>query len=480
MRNFILCALLAVAASACTQTPYFEGAFGYAPIYPDYIDVTVPATIAPLNFIYTTEDAQDNITTISCAGSSFTFRGREVEWKEKQWRKLISGAAGGGEILVKSSSPDTSWVIHVSPDPIDFGITYRLISPGYETAGFMGIYQRDLSSFDETACITDTQFDGCINCHCFNQCDPDDFSLHVRGGHSATVIRKDGSMKAFSTTTDSTLAACVYPYWHPSGDYIAYSTNETRQCFYFKTGKPLDVYDMASDLQVYDIRNNKLIVSESIKSEEIWQNYPAFSPDGKTLYFCACPAREIPAERALTQYDLCSVSFDPETGTIGREVTTLVNASAIGKDIAFPRPSYDGKYLMYTLFDNTGFPIWHDESDLWILDLATGETRPAEKANSDGPDGYHSWSSNSKWFVFGSRRDDGRYTRAYIGHIGEDGVCDKAFMLPQQHPLQYYAVHNRSFNLPEFVTGPVNLDKVEMEKVVTSDERTPFGFRRSD
>lgn len=480
MKKISILTAVLTALCSCTQTPFFGDAYGIRPIYPDYIDVTVPASVAPLNFVYTIEGADDAVTEFTCGDYSCTIRGRDVEWNERKWRKLLGRAAGGGDISVRSSVLDSVWTIHVSPDPIDYGIAYRLISPGYETAGAMGIYERDLGSFTERSILTDTQFDCCMNCHTFNRCSPDDLSLHIRGGHSATLLRVGGELEAFTTSTDSTLGYCAYPYWHPSGRYIAYSTNATRQCFYMAQGRLLDVYDEKSDLQIYDIAENCLISAPSIKSAENWENYPAFSPDGKTLYFCSCPAVKIPEERDRTQYDLCSVSFDPETGTIGKEIDTLVYASAIGKNVAFPRPSYDGRYLMYTLFDCTCFPIWHDEADLWMLDLQSGETWPSEAANSDRPESYHSWSSNSRWIVFSSRRDDGRFTRAYIAHVDENGVCTKAFMLPQRHPLQYYSVHNRSFNLPEFITGPVNLDKLTAEKTVTSPERTTFSFRWSD
>lgn len=480
MKHKAILILFAAALTSCVQTPYFGDAYGVRPIYPDYINVTIPPDIAPLNFVYTIENAEDAVTTFTCGSETVTIKGREVEWKMKKWRKLLSEASFGGVIDVKSSVTDTIWHIYVSPDTIDYGIAYRLISPGYETAGFMGIFERDLSSFKEKSILVDTQFDCCMNCHSFNQCDPNDLSLHIRGGHSATIIRKDGKQKAFSTNTDSTLAACVYPYWHPSGNYIAYSTNETRQCFYIKKGQILEVYDLESDLQIYDIRNNCLICSPSIKSKDNWENYPAFSPDGRSLYFCTCPAVTIPGELEKTKYNLCRVSFDSETGTIGNDIDTIVNAAAIGKDIAFPRPSYDGKYLMYTLFDRTGFPIWHKESDLWLVNLQSGETFPCEGANSDGAESYHTWSSNSRWVVFSSRRDDNRYTRAYIAHIDAEGNCSKAFMLPQEHPLQFYSVRNLSFNLPEFITGPVNLNKLESEKIIMSPERTPFSFRWSE
>lgn len=477
--KILLLAILLVTLASCSNDRQENYPYTVTPIYPDYIGVTIPRTIAPLNFAYTIDGADDCVTTFSCGTQSVTFHGPEVEWKEKQWHKLLEELPDGGDIIVRSSVPDTIWTIHVSPDPIDFGLAYRLVSPGYETAGYMGIFERDLSSFKEKGILENTQFDCCMNCHSFNRCSPEDLSLHIRGGHAATIIRKDGVFTAYDTKTDSTLAACVYPYWHPSGDYIAYSTNETRQCFHIATNHILDVYDIASDLQVYDIRNNSLISGPSVKSDSIFENYPAFSTDGKWLYFCSCPARDIPKELAETKYNLCRVSFDATTGTIGTEIETLVDARSIGKNIAFPRPSYDGRFVMYTLFDSTAFPIWHDEADLWILNLESGETYPAEGANSDGPESYHSWSSNSRWFVFGSRRDDGRFTRAYIGHIDESGNCSKAFMLPQRHPLRYYSMHARSFNLPEFITGQVNLDRKEAQQAVLSDKRIVFKYRTS-
>jgi hypothetical protein len=53
-------------------------------------------------------------------------------------------------------------------------------------------------------------------------------------------------------------------------------------------------------------------------------------------------------------------------------------------------------------------------------------------------------------------------------------------MLLQKHPLHYYSYQNRSYNVPEVVTGPVELDRVEAEKKINSTERVQFGFRMSE
>ena len=464
--------------ASCYRFDPKEAHYTDGPIWPDYMDVTIPANIAPLNFCYTADNGPVPVTTFSCADVSITIKGREVVWKKSQWKRLLE-AAKGGSITVTSSTLQNQWNIYVSEDEIDYGINYRLIAPGYEVYSKMGIHERCLSSYKEKALLENTQFDGCVNCHAYNRGNPDSYSLHIRGSHGATLLNLEGEMAAYNTKTDSTLGFCVYPYWHPDGEYIAYSSNSTRQGFHVLPEKLIEVFDLDSDLQVYDIRNNTLISAASIKDRNIWETFPAFSADGKTLYFCAATPRPIPAEVDQIRYNLCSVDFYPATGTIGSSIDTLVFAEGMGKSVSFPKPSYDGKFIVYTLSDYGNFSIWHHEADLWILDLATGESRPMDKANSHDTESYHSWSSNSRWLMFSSRRDDGLYTRPYFTHIDENGQEGKAFMLPQKHPLHYYSNHNRSYNVPEFVTGPVKLDRTDAEKMINAAERKQFGFRMS-
>lgn len=474
---YILLGILMI--SSCYRFDPAEARYTDGPVWPDYMDVTVPVGIAPLNFCYTAAEGPVPVTTFSHGDMSISIKGREVVWKDKEWKKLLE-AAKGGDIIVKSSVLPEAWTIHVSEDEIDYGINYRLIAPGYEVYSKMGIYERDLSNYKERALIENTQFDGCVNCHAYNRGNPDDFSLHIRGSHGATLLNIGGEMAAYNTKTDSTLGFCVYPYWHPGGDYIAYSSNNTRQGFHVLPDKLIEVFDLDSDLQVYDIRNNTLITSASIKKTDVWETFPAFSADGKTLYFCAATPRPIPAEVDQIRYNLCSVDFDPATGTVGSKVDTLIFAEEAGKSVSFPKPSYDGKFLVYTLSDYGNFSIWHHEADLWIMDLETGQTRPMDKINSNDTESYHSWSSNSRWMMFSSRRDDGLYTRPFFTHIDEDGQESKPFILPQKHPLHYYNYQNRSYNVPEFVTGPVGLDRTNAEELINSDERVQFGFRMSE
>ena len=488
MKRSVLPALLAVLVwASCTPQPHGAVSRGNLPdIYPDYIGVTIPQSIAPLDFTLRGADAL-SVRISAPGGEKLSSGGRDAtRINMRKWKKLLAAAVGDSLKVEVSGLLDGKWEsftpfgIFVSPDPIDYGLNYRLLEPGYEIYSHMGIYERDLSSFRQRAILENTQFDGCVNCHAYNRGNPDSMSLHIRGSHGATLLKFGDQLKAYNTKTDSTLGFCVYPYWHPSGRYIAYSTNNTRQGFHVQKDKIIEVFDLDSDLQIYDVRKNELISAPQVKQPGVWESFPVFSADGRTLYYTAAVKVQIPGELTSSHYNLMKVSFDPETGAIGSDVEILVNAAQMSKSVCFPRPSYDGRYLMYTLCDYGTFPIWHHESDLWLLDLETGETRSLDGVNSPDTDSYHNWSSNSRWFVFSSRRDDGLFTRLYISHFDREGNASKPFMLPQRNPRNYYEDLWRSYNVPEFVTGPVQFDRISAQKAINSPGRVPFGFRWSD
>ena len=451
-------------------------------IFPDYRDVTVPATIAPLNFTIDNA-ARLDVTLKGDDSTKLHVNGPTAQFPEKAWRKILAANKGASIEVDTYGLVDGQWQqftpfrIYVSEDPIDWGLAYRLILPSYEGMGKVGIYERDLSSYRQTELISTEEVNGCINCHAFNQCDPKDLSLHVRGSHGATLIRQDARLKAFTTKTDSTISSCVYPYWHPSGNYIAYSNNTTRQGFYQRAENILEVFDYASDIVVYDIRNNRLLSCPLLKGDDAWETFPAFSSDGRTLYFCRALPKSIPEQLGEIRYDLCSIAFDPGTGSFGDHIDTLIPASQAGFSVAFPRPSFDGKFLMYTASSFGNFLIWHNDADLLLLNLETGESSSLPGVNNpDAAESYHNWSSNSRWFVFGTRRDDRTHTRAYICHIDADGVPGKPFMLPQKDPRAFYDAMLMSYNIPEFVTQPVDLNSHKAWRLLKRGKKESFRY----
>ncbi len=91
------------------------------------------------------------------------------------------------------------------------------------------------------------------------------------------------------------------------------------------------------------------------------------------------------------------------------------------------------------------------------MDLRSGQEIPMTGVNSDVSDTYHSWSSNSRWFVFASKREDGQYGKPLICRIDENGVCSRPFLLPQRDPFHYERIL-KSYNIPDLGKNPAPYD----------------------
>ena len=61
-------------------------------IYPDYMGVTIPFNIAPLNFHYTSKGIRKAQTTVRYDGTVVQFSGKNIVWDLDQWKDLISSA----------------------------------------------------------------------------------------------------------------------------------------------------------------------------------------------------------------------------------------------------------------------------------------------------------------------------------------------------------------------------------------------------
>ena len=429
-------------------------------IFPDYIGVTVPVNIAPLNFMM---EGVEHIQAV------FRIDGKEqtvvcgnegvVDIPLDEWRDMMSKAAGS-KIDVEVSAwndanPDgiryKAFAINVSKDEIDPWIAYRLIEPGYEAWRYMGIYQRELSSYDEFEIVSNkTTKSACVNCHHFDNRSAKRMLFHARGKNGGTIFLENG--KTHKVKPESKI---VYPAWHPEGRYIAFSSNDTHQVFYGQGRQPIEVYDKSSDIVVYDTQENKVINDSRFIGEEYMETFPGWSPDGKSLYFCSGATKKMPAERKELHYSILRVGFDSNSGKLGEAIDTVYNARTQGGSASFPRVSPDGKYLLFTLSDFGTFPIWHNEADLKMIDLHTGTSVDIDVWNdNDNTESYHSWSNNGRWVMFSSRRLDGRYTRLFIAGLDKNGKPRKPFLLPQKDPRQN-TLRLKSYNIPEFMDGKV-------------------------
>lgn len=424
-------ALIAALLHSCSGAPSKSiRSDSYPDIIPDYIGVTIPEGLAPLSF-----EMAD--------GSKCRYEkereGDTLWYTVKSWRK--------GD---KAATLHKPFPVYISEDPIDPYIAYRLIEPGYESWRNIVLAQRELSSYKESRMVSNRANDGgCVNCHTFDGGNPGRMLFHARGAKGGTIFIEGDELRLINLTQVGPKRQGVYPAWHPSGRYVVFSSNDTRQCFTINEFQPIEVYDNFSDMILMDLQTDSVTLIPQLSLESQMETFPAWSEDGSTLYFCSAAAVEYVANnRGKVHYRLMSIGFE-DGEFVGEPVELFGDDSC---SVSFPRVN-DG----YVLFTHTGFgtfPIWHDEADLWMYNIETEEAFPAEILNSDKAESYHSWSSNGKWVLFGSRRLDGRYTRVYIAHYQGNGEFDKPFLLPQKK-FKHNTLRLKSYNAPEFIKGEV-------------------------
>ena len=453
-------------------------------IYPEYADVTIPVNIAPLSFELLPK-VDEAVIRYSAEGSEIVCGGVKACPDIEEWHALTSSAKGKDITVEVFASKDGQWhrfqpfFLHVSPDSIDPYLSYRLISPSYVSYEELTLNQRCLENYDEQVMVDNmlcsTESGGqCVNCHNFQQYNPDRMQFHARQAHGGTVIIYDGKAEKINIHGDSLISSGVYPSWHPTLPLIAYSTNKTMQSFHTSDINKIEVLDSESDLILYDVEHHEVgKISHEPNELEI---FPFWAPDGKTLYFCSAhfeyendtvDLSEITMRAKEVKYNIYRMAFDPATKTFGpREL--VFDAAAEGKSATLPRISPDGRWLLFTLGEWGCFHIWHRDADLWMIDLQNGEVKSMDALNSDNTESYHSWSSNGRWVVFSSRRNDGVFTRPFIAHVDAQGRASKPFELPSENP-DYHQQLIKSYNVPELMRGPVTFTPQQMADILKGE-----------
>ncbi len=507
-------------------------------IYPDYVGVTVPLNIAPLHFhIDHDAEATDFVTRVTAGDEEWTFGGEDVRPGLKRWHAMVDKAlTADGRLKVEVfTKQQEQWQrmkpfdIFVCKDSIDPYISYRLISPSYVTYEDLTLNQRCLETFDESLIygnmINGDEHNGqCINCHHVQAYDPQRLQFHVRQYLGGTVIAYDGQLQKVNLKTDSTLSAGVYPSWHPTKPWIVYSTNSTGQSFHTRDVQKIEVQDTKSCLIFYDLENNT--VTPITRDTTDLDCFPFWSPDGRYIYYVSAHWQrrdtvnidfELIKNYKEVQYNLYRMAFDEQTRSFGPR-QLVYDAVGRNRSVTLPRISPDGRWLMFTQGKFGVFHIWHNDADLFLLDLkkevpvpepiaytsyspdnlpegvlpptanniereeaadslreAAGARYPLpeniraiDELNSPDVESYHSWSSNGAWVIFSSRRTDGNFTRPFIAHFDGNGHFTRPFELPQDNP-QYHREFLRSYNIPEFMSGPVTIRPQEFADIIKKD-----------
>lgn len=445
----------------------------YPKLFPDYTGIVVPSNLAPINFeiketgeSYMVRISGENGPEISVYGQTAMIRIPQKKWKSLLEQNLNDSISL--EVYVKQRDlwrKFKTFRIFVSKDRIDPFVFYRDIVPTNGLWNKMYMHQRNLADFTETELYNNHRTDhNCMNCHTFNKNNPDQMLFHVRGKHGGTIFYDKGKLTKVNLKTSKKLPAGAYCSWHPSGKLVAFAVNVIKQNYYLSgyNKKMKEVFDLKSDLIFYDVEKNVVFTFPQISSLAR-ENLPCWSPDGKYLYYTQAKEYVEGAPNETNLYSLMRVSYDLEKNVLGKP-EVILSEEVTKKSVAFPTISPDGRYMLFCMVDFGYFPINNKTSDLYLMDMQTHQYYKPD-INSDESESYVSWSSNSRWFVFSSRRMDGVTSKPYFCHVSSYDKLSKPFVLPQEDPACYKTDH-RNFTRPELIKARFKPDFRDLKKVI--------------
>lgn len=442
-----------------------------AHIQPDYQGLVVPPNIAPLNFVIR-EDGQHFLVKLrGPAGEAIEVLSRSpvIQIPPRPWRRLLAANRGGDLQCDVYAEVDGQWrqyqplVNHVAADAIDEYLMYRSIAPVHNQWHGMALVQRNLTNFEQRVVLDgQTLGDACINCHSVAGNAPQPMLIAIRSrvvGNAALLVDGDRVTKLGTPFG--------YTAWHPSGRLAAYSTNKVRQFFHAAGAQVRDVVDLESALAYFRVDACQSKRVPGAADAQQLATYPAWSPDGRYLYYCRAPLlwtdREAsPPERyAEVRYDLLRIAYDLDADRWGVP-EMILSSQETGLSILLPRLSPDGRCLLFCMCRYGCFPAFQPTSDLYLLDLEQG--RHAKLAiNSEFSESWHSWSSNSRWIAFSSKRGDGTFTRCYLSFVDQAGQAHKPFVVPLSDPEAYDSLLTTT-SVPELLASPVSISAADLAR----------------
>jgi len=443
---------------------------------PDYTDCVIPPNIAPLNFVVEEPGTRYCVRLAAGEGEEIVVAGRssDIVIPERQWHRLLDAHRGQAlDLDVCVEGPGGRWARYdrvrnmIAREEIDRYLVRRVIDPAYNYWGDIAICERDLQGYGERTVLHNRPVgSSCLNCHSFRSNHTDRMTIGIRGPAygSGTAFSCDGSAAKLATKFG-------YTAWHPSGRLAVYTDTEVRQFFHAARAEVRDVVDLKSDLAYYDLAANAVKTAPGIADPARLETYPTWSPDGRYLYFCSAPllwaarGKVPPDGYEQSRYDLRRISYDVASDRWGQPETVL-SAERTRRSLLLPRVSPDGRFLLFCMCDYGCFPIYQPSSDLYMMDLGSGRYRKLG-INSDRSEAWHSWSSNSRWIAFSSKRRDGLFTRTYLSYVDERGQAHKAFIVPQRDP-RFYDSFLKTYSVPELVVEPVRPGMRQLAEAVRS------------
>ena len=436
--------------------------------------------IAPLNFLILEKGSRFFVRIQGRQGRPIEIRSTKpsIVIRQKPWQTLLHDNQNGPLFFDVCVFDKTGWnkfrtfTDTVAKEPVDPYIVYRKINLCVRWMN-MGIFERQTETFSERPLLTTEDIPGsCMNCHRFQRNDPHRMIMQIRSSKFGTPMLVSGlaggqGVTAVNTKTAYCSGKAGFTAWHPVTGSIVFSLNSFTMLYHTAAREVRDVFDRSSDLALYLPEAGRVTSDSTIADPHRMETWPEWSPDGNWLYFCSAPQVQ-KKQYEKVRCDLMRISYTCASNTWG-QLDTVLTAEKAGGSITQPRFSPDGRYCMFTVSPYSDFPIHQALSSLYMMSMKSGEVRKLE-VSGEYCDAWHCWSSNSRWVVFTSKRMDGRFARPFFSYIDENGRAHKPFVLPQRDPA-YYRSLILVYNVPELVTGPVEITRKQFVDALKAENR---------
>lgn len=479
------CVMLSCSSSLPTA---FEEASDTLSIYPDYKDVVIPQNVAPMNFSVMNPNEEVVVEVTGNDGDVWVVGGEDgcVSFPEDKWKNIVSQKSElQFDVFTKT---EKGWLkykpfkMKVVKDSIDPYVTCRLIEPSYENIGKSGLFQFGLEHLEVKKLNGNEKYWGeqereravcCMNCHTTQASNPNNSAYYYRTKGGGLIVTYNGETRVVNAKVGDMKNGSVYQRWHPTLPLIVFSNNTVRQAFPTADRKKIEAFDNRGDLLMYDVENNSI--------EYVWRKegqintYPVWSHDGGKIYFCQTDSAVVLDDslRTRMKYKLMSMDFfgmdKPDSLKWGEPKEVYAPK---GQSVSKPRVSPCGRYVAMTLSRYGAYHYTNIDADVILYDLQEKKVIDSDLLNSNEAEGYVTWSSNGRWLMVGSRREDGNYVRLYFSYFDKEGKVYKPFQLPHENPL-YDKMLMKVYNYPEFSTVDTKLDEksvydlLEKNQVVT-------------
>ena len=457
-------------------------------IKPDYREVTIPPNIAPLNFEIQEPGASYFVQLHGQAGEPIEISSHspKILIPEKDWHRLLNeNRAGWLEITVSSQNEAKQWTRYaaitntIAADEIDPVMIYRKIHPAHSTWSSMGLYQRDLTTFDERPFLENSRFaNDCCHCHILRNNDPNTATVVIRSTHyqNSLLVISNGVAQAIRGSVG-------FVAWHPTGRIVASSFSKPRLMLHSARNDMRDIAELEGWIGYFLMGSNVVKKVPGLSDNARLRTFPFWAPDGRYLYYCSAPnpwtnmATITATSHTTAKYDLMRLSYDIDHDTWG-EPEMVLSAGDAGFSVAQPRISPDGHWIFFCAIPYGCWPTYDSTSDIYGIDLVAGQARGKFTSrklelNSKECESWLSWSSNSRWVVFSSKRISPLFNRPHLSYVSPTGQCSKPFILPQEDP-DFYDSLLKTFTIPTLSKGPITVPEWKLVDAIKHSDRQSF------